>query len=128
MYLRALSIILSVKCRLFLWIAGVWGDCLPWQEFLRRWDRSGTLFCLAPPYRGAEHHHGRGLFGREPFAGLSAALHQVEARFILSLNDVPEVRDTSPWASIETVELTYQAGGAEHTKRVREVIVTCAPH
>jgi len=39
------------------------------------------LFCLAPPYWGAEHHYGRGLFGREQFAGLNAALQQVEGRF-----------------------------------------------
>jgi DNA adenine methylase len=37
---------------------------------------------------------------------------------------VPEVRELFAWASIETVELSYQAGGAEHTKRVRELIIT----
>jgi len=104
-------------------LAGVWVDCLPWQEFIRRWDRPGALFYLDPPYWGTEHYYGRGLFGREQFAELSATLQQVEGRFILSLNDVPEVRELFAWASIETVELSYQAGGAENTRRVREVLI-----
>jgi DNA adenine methylase len=45
-------------------------------------------------------------------------------RFILILNDVPEVRELFAWATIETVELSYQAGGAAHTKRVREVVIS----
>ncbi|MCV9939969.1 hypothetical protein OIU35_26755 [Boseaceae bacterium BT-24-1] len=84
-------------------LAGVWVDSLPCQEFIRRWDRPGTLFYLDPPYWGTEHYYGRGLFGREQFAELSAALQQVEGRFILSLKDIPEVRELFSWASIETV-------------------------
>lgn len=42
--------------------------------------------------------------------------------FHLSLNDVPEVRELFAWGRIETVELSYQAGAAQNTKRVREVI------
>lgn len=44
-------------------------------------------------------------------------------RFILSLNDVPQVRELFAWATIETVELSYQAGGGAHSKRVRELII-----
>lgn len=105
-------------------LAGVWIDCLPWQEFIRRWDRPGTLFYLDPPYWGTEHYYGRDLFGRDQFAELAATLQGLQGRFILSLNDVPEVRELFAWASIDTLELSYQAGGAEHTKRVREVLVT----
>ncbi|MBN9467714.1 MAG: DNA adenine methylase [Bosea sp.] len=104
--------------------AGVSVDCRPWQEFIRRWHRPGTLFYLDPPYWGTEHYYGRGLFGREQFAELSAALQGFQGRFILSLNDVPEVRELFAWAQIETVELSYQAGGAENTKRVRDLVIT----
>ena len=105
-------------------LAGVWIECLPWQEFIRRWDRPGTLFYLDPPYWGTEHFYGRGLFGRDQFEQLSAALQGLQGRFILSLNDVPEVRELFAWATIETVELSYQAGGAKAAKRVREVIIS----
>ena len=65
-----------------------------------------------------------GLFEQTDCERLSAALQRLQGRFILSLNDVPEVRELFAWASIETVELSYQAGGAGHTKRVREVVIS----
>lgn len=35
-------------------LAGVVNERLPWQEFLRRYDRPGMLFYLDPPYRRRE--------------------------------------------------------------------------
>lgn len=99
-------------------------ECLGWKAFIDRWDRPGTLFYLDPPYWGTEHFYGRELFGREQFALLSEALRSLQGRFILSLNDVPEVRDLFAWATIETVELSYHAGGGAHAKRVREVVIS----
>lgn len=104
-------------------LAGVWIDCLGWEAFIQRWDRPKTLFYLDPPYWGTEHYYGRGLFERADFERLSAALQRLQGRFILSLNDVPEVRELFAWASIETVELRYQAGGADHAKLVRELVI-----
>jgi DNA adenine methylase len=105
-------------------LAGVWIECLPWQDFLVRWDRPGTLFYLDPPYWGTEHFYGRGLFGREEFQQLSDALRGLQGRFILSLNDVPEVRELFAWATIEAVTLSYQAAGGAKTKPAREVIIS----
>jgi DNA adenine methylase len=105
-------------------LSGVWIECLGWQAFIERWDRPGTLFYLDPPYWGTEHYYGRGMFERSEFELLSAALQRLQGRFILSLNDVPEVRELFAWATIDTVELSYQAGGAGHTKRVREVVIS----
>jgi DNA adenine methylase len=68
--------------------------------------------------------YGRNLFGRDQFEELSQALLRVQGRFILSLNDVPEVGDLFAWAAVETIDLSYQAGGAGHTKRVRELIIS----
>jgi DNA adenine methylase len=64
------------------------------------------------------------LFEQSDFERLSAALQRLQGRFILSLNDVPEVRELFAWASIDTVELSYPAVGADHTKRVREVVIS----
>lgn len=105
-------------------LAGVWIECLPWQEFIRRWDRPGTLFYLDPPYWGTEHFYGRDLFGRDQFVALSEVLRGLQGRFILSLNDVPEVRELFAWADIEAVELTYQAAGGSKAKAAREVVIT----
>jgi DNA adenine methylase len=89
----------------------------------QRWDRPKTLFYLDPPYWGTEHYYGRGLCERADFERLSAALQRLQGRFILSLNDVPEVRELFVRAPIETVELRCQAGGAGHTKRVRDLMI-----
>ncbi|MBN9438940.1 hypothetical protein [Bosea sp. (in: a-proteobacteria)] len=93
---------------------------------LRAGARVGTgraRFSISIRQIGAPHYHGRELFGREQVAELSAALQALQGRFNLSLNDVPEVRELFAWARIETVELSYQAGGADYTKRVREVVI-----
>jgi len=39
-------------------------------------------------------------------------------------HDVPDVRELFAWATIETVELSYQAGGAGNTKRARELVIS----
>ena len=105
-------------------LSGVWIECLPWAEFLRRWDRPATLFYLDPPYHGCEDDYGRGLFGRGEFAALAAALRCLRGRFILTLNDVPETRELFGWASIEPVELTYFLPGRGGQAGARELIIT----
>lgn len=105
-------------------LSGVWIECLAYAEFIRRWDRPGTLFYVDPPYWGTEHYYGRGLFGRDDFQALADVLKAIQGRFILTVNDVPEIREIFAWADIETVELTYTAGGNHKAKAVREVIIT----
>lgn len=48
---------------------------------------------LHPPYWGCEDDYGRALFSRERFKDLAGLLRGLKGRFILSLNDLPEVRD-----------------------------------
>lgn len=96
----------DLHCRL----AGVVIECLPYAEFLGRYDRPETLFYLDPPYWGCESDYGRALFERADFERLAALLEGVKGRFILSLNDVPEVRDTFRRFEIVAVETTYSVG------------------
>ena len=107
-------------------LAGVWIECLPWAAFLARWDRPHTLFYLDPPYWGAERFYGREAFKREEFGALATALKGLRGRFILSLNDVPEVRELFAWATIEPVELTYFLPGKGGQAGARELIITGA--
>ena len=103
-------------------LSGVWVECLPWQKFIQRWDRPGALFYLDPPYFGTEHFYGKELFARSEFEQLSVALKGLQGRFILSLNDVPEIRELFAWAEIEPVRLAYTASGK--ATEAREVIIT----
>lgn len=104
-------------------LAGVSIECLDFREFIRRYDRPGTLFYLDPPYHGSEADYGRALFGRADFAELAGLLRGLKGRFILSLNDVSEVRQTFAGFRLEEVETTYTVakGG---TQRARELIIT----
>ncbi len=102
-------------------LAGVWIECLPWQQFIPRWDREGTLFYVDPPYHGTEHYYGRGLFERADFEALAEALRGLRGTFILTLNDVPEVRQLFAWARVEEAATTYFVG--DRPKAVGELII-----
>jgi DNA adenine methylase len=104
-------------------LSGVVIECLPWRDFLARYDRPETLFYLDPPYWGSEDDYGKGAFLRTEFVELADALSGIRGRFILSINDRPETRAVFERFAMEAVETTYSvAGGADATK-ARELIV-----
>lgn len=92
-------------------LAGVYIECLKWQEFIDKWDRPGTLFFLDPPYWGVEDYYGKNAFARAEFEELAARLQTIQGRFIMTLNDVLEVRRLFSWAQIEPVTLNYSTSG-----------------
>lgn len=61
--------------------------------------------------------HTTRLFGRDRFAALSAALHRLQRRSILSLNGVAEMRELFAWATVNTVDLSYPATGGGNSTR-----------
>ena len=105
-------------------LAGVTVECLPFDAFIDRYDRAGTLFYLDPPYWGSEGDYGRGLFDREHFEQLAAILRGLRGRFILSINDRQEIRELFADFEIEPVETTYTLPGAGKAKRAQELIVS----
>ena len=56
---------------------------------------------------GFEDYYGKALFGRNDFARLAGVLAGIRGRFLLSLNDVPAVRETFAAFSIEAIETRY---------------------
>lgn len=94
-------------------LAGVVIENLDWLAFIDRYDRPETLFYLDPPYWGSEDDYGRDLFGRDQFAALAERLGRLKGRFILSINDVPEIRETFAAFTIEPVELRYSVSGGK---------------
>jgi DNA adenine methylase len=107
-------------------LAGVRIEALPFSAFIARYDRPTTLFYLDPPYYGCEDDYGRELFAREDFARLATQLAGISGRFLLSLNDTPEVRRIFSAFAIEAVRTTYSVGGAGKAKSVGEVIISPA--
>lgn len=105
-------------------LAGVIIERLPWQEFIARYDRPGTLFYLDPPYYGCETDYGRDMFQREEFEVMADMLRTIRGRFILSLNDHPEVRRLFDGFAIEEAKVRYQVGGMDNSKLAGEVIIS----
>lgn len=105
-------------------LAGVWIERLPWQELLARWDDEGALFYLDPPYLGTEGYYGPGLFSRADYTALEAALKGIRGRFVMTLNDHPEVRRLFTAFPMREAAVTYTAGGHTGTVRAGELIIT----
>lgn len=103
-------------------LAGVVIESLDWSAFIERYDRPSTLFYLDPPYWGSEHYYGRDLFGRDQFARLAERLRALKGRFVLSINDVPEMRAVFAGFDIASVDLSYGVGGG--ARPAAELIVS----
>ena len=91
-------------------LAQVLIEHLPYSKVIERYDRPTTFFYLDPPYWGCEDDYGKGLFGREDFGRLAEQLQDIKGRFLLSLNDVPEVRSLFWSFKVEPVSTKYTVG------------------
>lgn len=91
-------------------LAAVTIERLPFQDFIRRYDRAETLFFIDPPYWGIEGLYGEELFARADYETLVGCLHALSGRFILTINDRPETRAMFADFTIEPVELRYTVG------------------
>lgn len=88
-------------------LSGVVIECLDWAEFIPRYDADAALFYLDPPYWGCEDDYGKQMFERADFARLAALLGQIKGRFLLSINDVPEIRGIFSGFHIAEVRTSY---------------------
>lgn len=105
-------------------LTGVVIECLDYKDFIQRYDRTGTLFYLDPPYYGNENDYGKGLFNREEFEAMAALLGGIKGTFILSLNDRPEVRRIFKAFNIYKVKTTYTLASGANAKQVCEVLIS----
>lgn len=87
---------------------------LAWEDCIRRYDRPHTLFYLDPPYWGTE---GYGVdFGLEQYALMADLAKSIKGRMIVSVNDIPEMRQAFSGLQMERLEINYTVGGAGRSK------------
>lgn len=87
---------------------------LPWEECIRRYDRPHTLFYLDPPYWGTE---GYGVeFGLEQYARMAELARSIKGHMVISVNDIPEMRQAFDGLPMERLEITYTIGGSGRSK------------
>jgi len=92
----------------------------PYGEILDRFDRPTTLFYCDPPYWGRKLY--RYNFTEADFRELAERLTKIRGKFVLSLNDVPEVRALFRRFRIEEVKLHYTSQKAAG-RRYNEVLI-----
>lgn len=96
-----------------------------YAEFIRRVDRKGTLFYLDPPYWGCENDYGKALFERADFERLAAQLKGIKGRFLMSINDVPEIREAFAAFHMAEVSTTYTiAAKNDRSKDRAELLIS----
>jgi DNA adenine methylase len=102
-------------------LARVQIECLPYEKVLKHYDRPETLFYLDPPYFGRSLY--RYNLSAEDFEKMAERLADLKGKFILSLNDVPEVRAIFHRFKIQSVDLAYSAQPSSG-RRYKEVLIT----
>lgn len=104
-------------------LSNVYIECLPYAEFIKRYDRVDTLFYLDPPYWGSESFYGKDFFSRADFAELAKLLKVIKGKFIMSINDVPEIRAIFKGFYIKEVNTRYTTG-IQPGKQAAELLIS----
>lgn len=97
--------------------------CMGYSDFITRVDRTNFLIYLDPPYYGCEGDYGKDAFSRDDFAWIAALLRKLKGDFILSINDVPEIRELFSWASLIEVKTSYSVGAGSGVS-APELVIT----
>ena len=91
-------------------------------ECIRRYDSKGTLFYLDPPYwdiKGYKHN-----FEPHDFVRLLEALKGLKGKFILSINDTPEIRRLFGIFTIREITSRYFMGNTNRSPDTRKPLRT----
>lgn len=103
-------------------LARVYIENRPYQNVIERFDRTQTFFYLDPPYYDCEDYYGKGIFSKEDFETLRVLLSGIKGRFIMSINDTPEIRRIYKDFSIHSVKTQYSVG-SKGVNKVKELLI-----
>lgn len=102
-------------------LARVQIECLPYEKVIKHFDRPQSLFYLDPPYYARNLY--RFNLNHADFMKMAEILAGLKGRFVLSLNDVPQVREIFRRFKVKGIELPYTAQKIAG-RRFREVLIT----
>jgi DNA adenine methylase len=94
---------------------------LDWKEFIKRYDRPDTFFYLDPPYYKSPmyKHNFLSLFDYREMARILAG---VQGSFILSINDMPEIREVFSAFRIKSASVRYSVNNKK-AKQGKELLI-----
>ena len=86
-------------------------------ECIKKYDSADTFFYIDPPYWNADFYAVS--FKEQDFERLAQTLKSIHGKFILSLNDTPEVRAIFADFQIESIQTKYSLGNSKVSKGTR---------
>lgn len=95
----------------------------PYQQIIERFDKPNTFFYVDPPYFGCEDVYGKGLFSKDDFTKLRDQLASVKGKFIMSINNAPEIRELFKDFNLREVGTKYTISAAG-SKDVVELLIS----
>ena len=95
-------------------------ESLPYEAILERFDGKRTLFYLDPPYFRRKLYNFN--FSDEDFSQLEKRLQRLKGKFVLSINDTPEIRKLFSKFRYEPITIAYSAQ-KQAGRRYRELII-----
>jgi DNA adenine methylase len=82
---------------------------LDWLNFVKKCDRKTSFFYLDPPYyRAPVYQHN--FYKLDDFLFMAKELKSIKGKFILSINDLPEMRNCFSFFNIRPVTVGYTTG------------------
>jgi DNA adenine methylase len=94
-------------------LVGVTIEHLSWDAFINRYDRPEVLFYCDPPYYKMPYYeHNLDL---SDYKKMAAELAGIKGKFILSINDHPDIREVFRSFQINTVSLKYTVSKGKQT-------------
>lgn len=86
-------------------------------------DKPEVFLYLDPPYYECENYYGNGIFSRADYQKISDMLVGAKSKFLISINDAPEIRRIFKRYNIQEVATRYHAGNADKNKVVTELTI-----
>ena len=80
-----------------------------------------TLFYCDPPYWGTEGY-GVG-FGLDQYTRMAELARSIKGKMIISVNDIPEMRQAFAGLRMESVDITYTVGGGKKGSKTAELVI-----
>jgi DNA adenine methylase len=102
-------------------LARVQIESLPYEKILAKYDRPTTLFYLDPPYYARKLY--RYNLSHDDFVAMAERLKALKGKFVLSLNDLPQVRAIFAKFRIREIEMAYTSQ-KKAGRRFSEVLIT----
>lgn len=99
----------------------------PFDKVIQTLDKPDTFFYIDPPYWDCENVYGKGIFSKDDFTRLRDLLVGIKGKFILSINNVPQIRDLFAQFHIQEVNTRYSINKYANTKITELLIMNFAP-